>query len=141
MADPSYWKKNFRHFRLIMYGLILCYIWVQYEFGSGNRSYSNGQPKISGQHVNGKDQGVWTWFYPNGKKQMQGEFQNGKRIGTWIIWDSSGNKLSESHYEDDKLNGSFIRWHSNGKKESEGVYQNDRLLNIVHYSPDGGKPE
>lgn len=139
MAKRSFFKNNFSYFRLIVYSLILIYIWVQYEFSSGNWSYSNGQAKLSGQHLNGKDEGVWTWFYPNGKKQMQGEFINGKRQGTWLIWDTLGNKISETNYQEDKLNGNFIRWYANGNIESNGVYNNDQIVSANYFNLDGTK--
>ncbi|MCC7050299.1 MAG: hypothetical protein IT239_00775 [Bacteroidia bacterium] len=139
MADRSLLKENLRYLRFVIYAVILCYIWIQYNFSSGNWSYSNGQPKVDGQRLNGKDEGTWTWFYDNGKKRMQGKFNQGKRIGIWIIWDINENKISETNYFNDKLNGNFTRWYANGTKESEGIYQDDILKQAVYYNPDGTK--
>jgi len=139
MAERSLFKKNLRYHRLVVLGIVLISIWVQYEFNSGNWSYQNGQPKINGQKINGKDEGVWTWFYPNGKKQMEGNFTKGKRNGLWVVWDSSGNKLSESNYLNDKLNGNFTRWYSNGKIESQGTYSNDQLVSVQRFDPGGSR--
>ncbi|MCC7051240.1 MAG: hypothetical protein IT239_05615 [Bacteroidia bacterium] len=137
MADRSTLKKNLKYHRIVVLTIVLSYIWIQYEYSSGNWSYNNGQPKIDGQHANGKDEGQWTWFYKNGKKQMQGTFLYGKRNGLWIIWDTNGNKINESNYVNDKLNGKFTKWYSNGKVESTGSYQEDKLIEIIHYKPDG----
>lgn len=137
MADRSIFKSNLKYHRLIVLAVVLSYIWIQYEYSSGNWSYGNGQPKIDGKHVNGRDEGQWTWFYENGKKQMQGSFLHGKRNGLWIIWDMNGNKVSESIYVDDKLNGKFTRWYSNQVIESEGIYRNDELIQARYYNQDG----
>ncbi len=137
MADRSVLKKNLKYHRLIVLAIGLTYIWVQYEYSTGNISYDNGQAKIDGQHINGKDEGQWTWFHKNGKIQMQGVFANGKRNGLWTIWDNKGNKLSESEYKEDKLNGKFIRWYTNGKTESEGEYINDEITAVTYYNADG----
>lgn len=137
MADRSFLKENLKYLRYVIYTVILCYIWYQYEFKTSVPSYSNGQPKIVGSHVNGKDEGTWTWFYANGKKQMQGDFLHGKRIGLWVIWDTAGTKISESNYENDKLNGNFIKWYSNGNIESKGVYKNDKIISVTYFNSDG----
>ncbi|MCG3165361.1 MAG: hypothetical protein POELPBGB_01124 [Bacteroidia bacterium] len=138
MADRSTLKNNLRYHRVIAVCIVMASIWGTYEFTKTNPSYQNGQQKISGQHVNGKDEGLWTWFYENGKKQMQGNFVHGQRTGVWTIWDSSGNKLNESLYEGDKLNGKFTRWYGNGIKESEGTYADDQLQGeVVYYNTDG----
>lgn len=137
MADRSIFKNNLRYHRIIVICIVLSYIWIQYQYSSGNWNYSNGQPKINGQHVNGTDEGPWTWFYENGTKQMQGNFVHGKRNGIWTIWDKNGTKLSESTYQNDKLNGKFIRWYSNGKIESEGTYSDDKINSVTYYNPDG----
>ncbi|MCO6495787.1 MAG: hypothetical protein J5I91_08935 [Bacteroidetes bacterium] len=137
MADHSVLKENLRYLRFVIYAIVLAYIWVQYEFNTESWDYSNGQAKVIGKHVNGKDEGTWIWFYSNGKKQMQGDFLHGKRVGTWLIWDSSGNKVSETHYVNDKLNGDFIRWYSNGKIESKGTYKDDKLVYSEDYKADG----
>ncbi|MCK9480608.1 MAG: hypothetical protein M0R38_02470 [Bacteroidia bacterium] len=137
MSDQSELKKRLRYFRLIVYALLLAYIWIQYEYRSGNWDYDNGQIKVSGKNVNGKDEGTWVWYYANGKKQMQGDFLKGKRVGRWIIWDSIGNKISEVQYVNDKLNGEFVRWYSNGNIASKGLYKDDKVVWVEYLHPDG----
>lgn len=142
MADRSPLKSNLRFHRIIAICIVMAFIWGTYEFSKSSPSYQNGQQKISGQHLNGKDEGLWTWFYESGKKQMQGNFVHGQRTGIWIIWDRNGNKLSESTYRLDKLNGKFTRWYSTGIKECEGNYSNDQLDGeIVYYNVDGSLKE
>jgi antitoxin component YwqK of YwqJK toxin-antitoxin module len=137
MADRSIFKKNLRYHRLVVLAIVLTSIWVTYKYNTEQPQYENGQIRISGQHVNGKDEGQWTWFYENGKKQMQGNFVHGKRDGLWTIWDAKGVKISESTYKDDKLNGKFSRWYSSGVLESEGEYIDDQLVSAQYYLSNG----
>lgn len=137
MTGYSTIKAKLRYHRLVVISIVLCYIWVQYEFSSGNWSYGNGQPRIVGKHVNGKDEGTWTWFYENGNKQMQGNFSGGKRDGVWTIWDASGSKLSESNYKNDRLEGPMLQWYGNGKLKTQSIYHDDKLVSSVSYDADG----
>ncbi len=136
MAERSGLKKNLKYHRLIVLTIVITYIWVQYNYSTGNWKYDNGQAKIYGQKQNGKDEGEWTWYYDNGKKQMQGNFENGKRNGVWTVWDTSGNKISESYYVNDKLNGKYTRWNSSGIVESDGFYKDDILVSTQYYNLD-----
>lgn len=137
MADRSTLKKNLRYHRIVVIVIVAVSIWGTYEFSSNNRTYKSGVPKVIGEHINGKDEGEWIWFYENGKKQMQGNFVNGKRDGVWIIWDGNGNKINENTYENDKLNGKSVHWYTSGKIESESIYANDKLISITYYNEDG----
>lgn len=135
MADQGVLKRNLRYLRLIIYAVVLIAIWFRYDRNKDQWNHRNGQPKIIGQKVNGKDEGTWTWFFENGKKQMQGNFSNGKRDGLWTLWDSTGNKISESTYVNDRLNGEFTRWYPDGNIQTKGLYRNDTLMESVHFQP------
>lgn len=130
MADRGFLKHNLRYHRVLMVCIVFISIWLQYNYSTEKNNYSNGQPKIEGEKVNGKDEGVWVWYYPSGKKQMEGSFQEGKRIGTWYIWNENGVKVSESVYANDKLNGPFWQWNTSGKLIRKGKYQNDRVIQL-----------
>ena len=128
MSDRSIFKENLKYHRIIMACIILGSIWATYEYNTDDRSYENGQSKIIGSKVNGKDEGRWTWYYEDGRKQMEGTFEKGKRNGIWTIWENNGNKASESLYKEDKLNGKFVHWYPNGQIEREGYYIDDKLM-------------
>lgn len=127
MADRGFFKENLRYHRVVVVCIVFISIWLKYNFNTTEWNYSNGQTKVVGEKVNGKDEGMWTWYYPNGKKQMQGRFINGKRNGIWTVWNEKGIKISESTYKEDKLNGPFTRWNENGVITSKGIYDNDKL--------------
>ena len=71
MADRSALKNNLRYHRIIVIGIVLIYIWVQYDYSSRSWNYTNGTPKAEGEKINGRDEGIWTWYYENRKVQMQ----------------------------------------------------------------------
>ena len=48
--------------------------------------FDNGQAKQIGNQVDGRNHGLWIWYFPNGKKKMQGTFVHGKREGIWITF-------------------------------------------------------
>lgn len=137
MAKWFEFKGYLKNIRIFLYPAILIYIWLQYEYSSGNWTYDNGQSKVSGSHQNGRDEGDWIWYYSNGKKRMEGTFLNGKREGKWILWDIEGNKISETEYKNDKLNGNFIRWNTDGTIKATGIYKDDKIVNITYYDSTG----
>ncbi|MBL7890777.1 MAG: hypothetical protein JNL24_14585 [Bacteroidia bacterium] len=132
MADRGLFKENLKYHRVVVICIVITSIWLQYNFYSPASSYSNGQIKVSGEKLNGKDHGIWTWFHPNGKKQMEGKFIEGKRAGIWTVWNINGQKISESNYQNDKLNGTFTTWGANGEIQKIGLYQNDKLIRTEH---------
>ncbi len=128
MAERGIFKENLRYHRIVVVCIVFVSIWIQYNFNSTEWNYSNGQTKVLGEKINGKDEGIWIWFHPNGKKQMEGTFSNGKRSGKWIVWDINGNKVSESVYIEDKLNGIFTKWDNQGKIIQKSLYRNDKCI-------------
>lgn len=130
MADRSFFKEKLRYHRVLVICIVVISIWLQYNFSSDNLSYENGQAKIEGENINGKDEGLWRWYYSNGKKQMEGRFINGKRNGIWTVWNSSGVKISESNYIDDKLNGAFTNYNDKGEVIRSGNYIDDKISQL-----------
>lgn len=130
MADRGFLKTNLKYHRIFVICIVFISIWMQYNFYSPKQNYSNGQIKVIGEKVNGRDEGIWTWYHPNGIKQMEGAFKNGKRSGKWIVWDSRGRKVNESTYIEDKLNGESFNFDINGIIIQKKIYKNDNLLRV-----------
>lgn len=102
--------------------------WAVYHFTGGRETinyHTNGNVSQTGDFKDGKNHGLWIWFYDNGKKQMQGAFQKGTRTGKWEFWDKEGNKIKESMYENDLLNGKSIFWDKEGN-----------IIEVKHYIKD-----
>ena len=45
-----------------------------------------GRKASEGTYLNGKEDGLWTYWYENGQKRWEGTVKNGKRKGLWTYW-------------------------------------------------------
>jgi len=90
--------------------------------------HSNGTKSVEGQFVNGKQQGVWTFYHENGKLFRTGIYIDGRADGQWKIWRDDGSKWSEQTYINGQLNGVETRWHPNGRKQSEATWQGGKTI-------------
>ena len=43
-----------------------------------------------GNKVDGKKEGIWTYWYPNGHMKAEGNFVDGKKDGMWVEWYDDG---------------------------------------------------
>jgi hypothetical protein len=90
--------------------------------------HDNGAKSVEGQFVNGKQQGVWTFYHENGKLFRTGKYVDGRADGQWAIWRDDGSKWSEQTYINGQLNGVETRWHPNGQKQSEATWQGGKTI-------------
>ena len=82
-----------------------------------------GQKASEGTYLNGKEDGLWTYWYENGQKRWEGTVKNGKRNGLWTYWHENGQKEKEYTYKDGELDGKATFWYENGQKSSEGNFK------------------
>ena len=75
-----------------------------------------GQKAAEGTYKDGKEDGLWTYWWKNGKKESEGTFKNGKKDGKWTDWYENGQKKEEETYKDGVKDGLFTDWYENGKK-------------------------
>lgn len=71
MADRSVFKQNLKYHRIVVICIVTASIWMTYQYSSADFRHNNGQSRVSGQHINGKDEGTWTWYYDNGKSRWR----------------------------------------------------------------------
>jgi antitoxin component YwqK of YwqJK toxin-antitoxin module len=92
-------------------------------------SYPNGTPsKIEYYKIeNGEEVLVkHVRFFPNGEKQEEGGYLDGKRDGIWTYWHENGNKWSEGFYHAGQNEGKSTVWYENGEIQYSGFYKNDK---------------
>jgi len=81
-------------------------------------------------------------LYPDFKTmKCKGSLKNGKQHGVWKFWWENGNLMAISTYKDGLLNGSDKKWYENGKIWLNTTYKNG-LLNgkwIGWYEENGQK--
>ena len=72
-----------------------------------------------GELVNGKKEGIWTWWYSTGTKIDEMTYKDGEPNGLYTYWNEDGKKESEGTYKDWKKDGKWTRWYENGQKMVE----------------------
>ena len=83
-----------------------------------------GQKVMLGLVVNGRKEGLWTFWYKNGRKKEEGTFKEGKEVGVWKRWHDNGKMKSKRTIKYGKGEGLWTWWYYNGKKESNGTFKN-----------------
>ncbi len=78
--------------------------------------------RVKRNYVDGKKNGLTTFWYANGQKQEVINYVDGKKNGLLTGWFKNGQKMNETNYVDDNQDGSHIRWLENGQKDAEGNY-------------------
>jgi len=84
--------------------------------------YENGQKKVEENWKAGKQDGVTTLWHANGQKSGDLIFAAGLRQGKHTMWHENGQKSYEMNYKDGKFNGLFTEWYENGNKKFEVTY-------------------
>lgn len=74
-------------------------------------------------YLNGKKDGIETWYWPNGKKRFVIHWQNGKKNGTMTEYRQDGIKSQLRTYEQDILEGDNIIYHLNGQEKTVFEYK------------------
>ena len=70
--------------------------------------YGDGALGAEGRHVNGKQNGTWTFYWGDGEVGREvGPYVNGERHGIWTGYDRSGNRLGTIRYENGRRVSGF----------------------------------
>ncbi len=99
--------------------------------------HDNGIKSVEGQFVNGKQQGIWTFYHENGNRFRTGQYVDGRADGQWTIWRDDGSKWSGQTYVNGQLNGVETRWHPNGQKQSEANWQGGKTISKQEWDEQG----
>lgn len=93
-----------------------------YENGVGNYKefYPNSGLKAEGLYVDGKSEGVWTYYHLNGKPQAKGRYVDGVRSGRWEYFDETGSLSAAGSFKDGLRQGRWEFFNTNGTLSSEG---------------------
>lgn len=85
-------------------------------------------------YVNGKKDGIETWYWPNGNKRFIVHWKNGKREGTITEFREDGTKSQLRTYHDNELDGDMIVYHFNGQEKTAFEYKdgNKKRKSISH---------
>ena len=92
--------------------------------GKYTEKYHNGNLKYEVNYINGKKEGLETFWYISGGKYIQTSYKNDKEDGIWNQWFENGQLKLEAHYKNGKENGLFTLFYDNGTKRSESIFVN-----------------
>ncbi len=103
-------------------------------------SYSQKGSKIASiTMVDGKKNGVATYYFENGNVKEMGMFLNNEKNEQWLDWDEAGNKIAEAFYVNGKKNGTWMIWDTKGTKRFEMFYSMDKKVGKWSMWDEAGK--
>ena len=92
--------------------------------------YPYGQKYSEGTYKDGRQDGVWTWWYEDGKKIGEGSYLNG-----------DGTDLGYRGVPRYGRDGKWTFWYENGQKYTEGTYKNGEYISPKYWNEDGSVME
>lgn len=81
-----------------------------------------GVPKRTGQVVDGRQQGTWTYWYEDGAKQAEGGFRDDRQEGAWTWWRRDGSVEQHGSYAGGLRIGPWTFLHADGTLRAAGYY-------------------
>jgi len=103
--------------------------------------HESGQKHTKGYLTNGREDGIWTWWYENGQKSKEIDYFDGKTLDVlYKKWDDNGQK-EEGTLKDRKLDGFVTEWYENGQKKYETIYKDGKLISKKEWNEDGSAKE
>jgi len=109
--------------------------------GSGNKHgpwmiYADTVLVAKGSYVDGKPDGLWTYWYGNGQMKEEGHFDQGVKNGMWVEWYSDSNLMWKGEWK----NGTRHIAYLDAKAESDLFIlytSSDTILSMsIGYVPD-----
>ena len=62
-----------------------------------------------GSYIDGKEQGLWQYWYSNGQKKEEGHFKRGVKEGMWTEWYMDGDLMWKGEWSGGKQHVEFAR--------------------------------
>ena len=79
--------------------------------------------QVSGQFINGIEQGAWRWYWPNGKIKQLSQYKDGQLTGQSTLYYDQGNIEYQAFYKQGLLDSSYLAYHENKQIAIRGSYQ------------------
>lgn len=109
------------------------------------RAWPDGVRRSEGRlSRDGREHGLWTYWYPNGALRERGRYERGLRVGTWEQWYATGIRRSvgprtwDPHAAASVREGLWTFWHENGEREARGVFRRGAREGRWDYQRDDG---
>lgn len=95
------------------------------ETGVWKFYYTNGKLKEEGSYKDGKETGQWKTYFESEKTKEIGNYKNGLKDGEWKTYFENGNLDLVANYKDGKVIGEGKSYYQNGKLSSIGTFSAD----------------
>lgn len=107
--------------------------------GSWKKYYPNGKVEHVLNYLNGKLDGIATFYYKNGKKKEEGTWKKNRWVGEYKYFYKTGGLRNEWKYnETGKRTGIQRYYYENGQVKLEGAWENGKESGpIVEFYDDG----
>lgn len=99
--------------------------------------HENGTKGKEGQYINGRMEGVWTWWYSDGEKKRQGKYVQGKKDGKWMDWYKNGNPRAALSYSMGIMDGDCAWFYETGQKKKLSIFKDGVFMNKREWNEDG----
>ncbi len=86
--------------------------------------HKNGQLKVSGYLVKGKQNSLWEEYFSNGKKKSVGRYKMGQKDGSWKYYFLNSNIKEKEFYKEGKKDGLWETFDNQGKLIKSESYKN-----------------
>lgn len=100
--------------------------------------HPNGQKKAVGQHEDGMQTGLWTYFDENGRKIEEIEYSAHHYNGRRVQFFPSGKVKLEERWVHGKREGTATSYLESGQKQAESQYREGHLVKEQRF--ENGKP-
>ncbi len=91
-----------------------------------------------GKLINGKEEGLWSYYFANGKKSQEKNYKNGVLEGESKTFYGNGMLQKTYFYHNGELHGKYEHIYKNGNMCEEGFYKNgDKAGPWISYNASG----
>lgn len=92
-----------------------------------------------GKKVDGKKEGLWTYYNKDGNIMSYGNYKNDEHDGEWKYFFADGTLNASKIFKEDKGNGKYVQYNKFGHVSETGEQKDDNYNGLVKvYNPSGG---
>lgn len=111
-----------------------------YEIASYKEYYNDTLIEEILYNKHGRIHGKYCKWYSNGNPSVFYNCVNGSAHGLCYNWYENGQMESEVSYRDGRRNGKARKWYENGQMESETIYLDDKITGFARGWLENGEP-
>ena len=79
-----------------------------------------------GGYRDGKEDGLWEFYWNNGQLESKGNYSDGNREGLWVFYWNNGQLENKGNYIDGNRDGLWEYYHENGQPWAKGSYKDGK---------------